>query len=156
MEWIKTEFACREPGTNRLRDNNGGILLRYCIKCPALKIGRCLRADPDKIKSDLAAAIAEQSRDQGAGPRKRQDREPCRRCHKQPKAENHAWCRSCIEKGRRDKRKSRARSRAKPQRLCAWPGCETKVREGLHCRSHAAAIREHMHKTARLLEQAKE
>lgn len=154
MEWVKAEYACREPGTNRLRDNNGGILLRYCIKCPALGMGRCLRADPDKIKSDLAEAIAERDGRAERPPARRQ--RMCRRCHKNPAAENRAWCRSCLEKGRGNSRRSLARSRAKPPRVCAWPGCETPVRAGLHCRSHAAVMREHIHKTARLLEQAKE
>lgn len=151
MEWIAVEFACRERGSNRLRDNNGGILLRYCVECPALALGRCVRASPDKIKSDLDEALAQRDgRAERPALRPRHSK-ACTRCRKAPAAPGRTRCQKCLDDGRRYSRKSLSISRRRG-RVCAWPGgCDKVVQNtSTYCRSHASTLREKKLRITRL------
>lgn len=161
MEWLTVEFACCEPASNRLRDNNGGILLRYCVECPALAIGRCVRSNPDKIKTDLDEAIARRDGTPalagGARGARRPDPRPrgskvCTRCRKVLAVPGRTRCQKCIDDGNRYVHTSRSHAR-QFGRVCAWAGCEKVVRNSsVHCRSHASLLRENKLRTTRLKE----
>lgn len=124
-------FACRVPGTTRMRDNSRGIF-QYCRRCTArTKYRKCCRSTVERIDARLR-------RKRVPAPQPKKERQRlCSRCGKEPALPGWKTGANCQKQNKQ----SAQRFMERTLHGCARPGCLEKT-TGVHCKKHAAELRE--------------